>query len=241
MKISVIVPAFNEEKLIGSTLQSIKAAASAWDAIGWTYEIIVCNNNSTDRTAELAAAQGATVVFEPINQISRARNTGTRHATGDWVLFIDADSQPSAPLFAEFAKAIQGGECLGGGSTVKLEHGYPVGQFITSAWNLLSRLTKWAPGSFIFSERASFLKIGGFSEKLFVAEELELSQRLKSYAKQQGKRLIILHRHPLLTSARKMHLYSRSEHLRFLARTILRIGRPLRNRDECFVWYDGRR
>ena len=72
MKISVIVPAFNEQKLIVATLRSIQAALKAFLEKGWETELVVCNNNSTDQTAELAASEGATVVFEPINQIGRA-------------------------------------------------------------------------------------------------------------------------------------------------------------------------
>jgi hypothetical protein len=86
-----------------------------------------------------------------------------------------------------------------------------------------------------------FRKIGGFSNELFVAEELELSQRLKKLVKETGKRIVILHRHPLMTSARKMKLYSAREHLWFLSRVIFSRGRQLRNRDAAHLWYDGRR
>jgi hypothetical protein len=68
-----------------------------------------------------------------------------------------------------------------------------------------------------------------------------LFQRLKKLAKLRGKRIRILHRHPVVTSARKMHLYTPGEHLRFLGRTVLKAGRPLKNRQECLTWYDGRR
>src|SRR5947209_5963027 len=73
MKLSVILPAFNEEKLLPGCLASVAAALRACSAPDWSAEVIVCDNNSTDRTAEVARAGGAAVVFEPINQISRAR------------------------------------------------------------------------------------------------------------------------------------------------------------------------
>src|SRR4051812_9071511 len=241
VKVSIVVPAFNEEKLIGSTLGSIKAAATSFTAIGWLVELIVCDNNSTDGTAGLALAQGAKVVFEPINQIGRARNRGASVATGDWLIFVDADSHPSPELFADVAHVIQQGRFLAGGSTVKLEGAYPVAKLITHAWNILSRIQKWAPGSFIFCERSAFEKTGGFSNELFVSEEIELFRRFHRLARKQKKRIVILHRHPLLTSARKMRLYSRREHLRFLVRTVLLNGKSVRSREECFAWYDGRR
>jgi glycosyltransferase involved in cell wall biosynthesis len=209
--------------------------------LGWETELVVCNNNSTDRTAELAREAGAKVVFEPLNQISRARNTGAAGATGEWLIFVDADSHPGAELFADVATAIQTGRCLAGGSTVRLDGSYPVASLVTRGWNLLSRIKKWAAGSFIFCEAAAFRETGGFSHELYASEELDLFERLKSMARQRGKVITILHQHPLVTSARKMHLYTPWEHLRFLGKTVLLWGRPLKSREECLTWYDGRR
>jgi glycosyltransferase involved in cell wall biosynthesis len=121
VKISIIVPAYNEEKLIERSLQSIRSAATAFSQVGWEHEIIVCDNNSSDRTGELAKAQGAHVVFEPFNQISRARNAGAAAANGQWLVFVDGDSFPSAELFAEVVVQIQSGRCIGGGTTVELD------------------------------------------------------------------------------------------------------------------------
>src|ERR1700677_848756 len=118
MKISIIVPAFNEEQILGKTLAQIKAATGALANTGWEIELIVCDNNSTDRTVEIARAAGANVVFEPVNQISRARNSGAAAATGDWLVFVDADSHPSAGLFTDMAKEIQSGTCFAGGTTI---------------------------------------------------------------------------------------------------------------------------
>jgi len=101
MKISIVIPAFNEERLLGESLAQIKVAANVFIKTGWQTELIVCDNNSTDRTAEIARTAGALVVFEPINQIARARNTGASAATGGWLIFVDADSHPSAELFAD--------------------------------------------------------------------------------------------------------------------------------------------
>ena len=241
MKISVIVPAFNEEKLIAETLRSIRAAGEGFPRPGWEVELIVCDNNSTDRTADLAGEAGARVVFEPLNQIARARNTGAAAATGDWLIFVDADSHPSAGLFAAVAREIRRGDVLAGGSTVKLDGPYPIAKLVTGGWNLLSRLNRWAAGSFIFCETAAFREIGGFSNELYAAEELDLSKRLKRLGRTTGRRLVILHKHPLVTSARKMHLYTPWEHLRFLARTVLAGGRTLKSREGCPTWYDGRR
>src|SRR5580698_7482579 len=104
VKISIVVPAFNEERLLGDSLGRINLAANAFQRRGWTTELIVCDNNSTDKTPQIARAAGATVVFEPVNQIARARNRGAEAATGDWLVFVDADSHPGAGLFADVAR-----------------------------------------------------------------------------------------------------------------------------------------
>ncbi|HEV2431491.1 MAG TPA: glycosyltransferase, partial [Burkholderiales bacterium] len=76
MKLSVVVPAFNEERLLAGSLAAIRDALHAFEGAGWSTELIVCDNNSTDRTAEIARNARAMVVFEPVNQIARARNAG---------------------------------------------------------------------------------------------------------------------------------------------------------------------
>ncbi len=241
MKISIVIPAFNEEKLLGTTLERVNAARRVFDHPGWSSEIVVCDNNSTDRTPEIARNAGARVVFEPINQIGRARNAGAAAATGDWLVFVDADSLPADDLFRDVAEVINTGRALAGGSTVTLDGRYPVAQFFAGCWNLLSRLARWAPGSFIFCETSAFRTVGGFNEKLYVSEEIELFQRLKRRAKELRRTIVILRRHPLVTSARKLHLYTPGEHLRFLLRTVFGGGRTLTDRSACHTWYDGRR
>jgi len=239
--ISIIVPAFNEERLLGDSLAAIQSATSAFTAQGWQTETIVCDNNSTDRTAEVARAAGAHVVFEPINQIGRARNRGAQAAVGDWFLFVDADSRPSPELFAMVGTQIASGRCLAGGSTVHLDGDYPKAKWITILWNGISRAFRLLAGSFIFCQNDAFRAAGGFNEQLFVAEELDLSNRLKRIARQQGKQIVILHRHPLLTSARKLHLYTSRELLWFMANAVLTPRKVLTSREACYTWYDGRR
>jgi glycosyltransferase involved in cell wall biosynthesis len=241
LKVSVVVPAFNEERLLAGSLAAMRAAMRDFDEAGLESELIVCDNNSTDRTAEIACAAGAKVVFEPVNQIARARNAGAAQASGDWLLFVDADSYPSKELFRETARAIQGGRCLAGGATVTLESADLAIRFWVAAWNFLSRRARWAAGSFIFCEAAAFRRLGGFSQDLYAAEEIELFRRLKRLARLEGRSIVILHRHPLRTSARKAQLYTKREHLVFMLKTLLLGGRNLRSRESCYAWYDGRR
>jgi glycosyltransferase involved in cell wall biosynthesis len=86
-KISIVIPAYNEEKNIVLCLQSIKNQTYKGEV-----EIIVSDNNSNDNTASLARAQGATVVLEKKAGVIFARETGTRASTGNIIIQTDADT-----------------------------------------------------------------------------------------------------------------------------------------------------
>ena len=242
MRVSVVLPAFNEEKLLPAALAAVKAASSAFTARGWEWECVVCDNNSTDGTSAVARAAGATVVFEPVNQIGRARDAGARAANGDWLVFIDADSTPSAELFASIATRIAEGRVLGGGSTVELEPGTPrYARFVCGLWNLWSRLAGWAAGSCVWVEAEAFRTVGGFGTEYYAGEEVFLSRRLKTLARRSGRRFIILADHPLRTSSRKLKLYTLTEGGRFFFRMLFTAGRAAKRPENCEIWYDGRR
>jgi len=241
MTLSVVIPAFNEERLLPHTLTALHQALECLASLGWNHEVIVCDNNSTDQTSAIAARHGARVVFEPINMIGRARNAGASVATGDWLLFLDADSQPSPALLQATIEAIQSGRFLAGGSTLRMDQGPFSVHFAASVWNTVSRVGCWLAGSYIFVEAAAFREIGGFSLQQFAAEELDLAKRLKRLARSRGKRLVILSSAPLITSARKASLYRPLEIGWFLIRAFFRPRSTFTNREACSIWYDGRR
>lgn len=86
-RFSVVIPAFNEERLIGDCLQSL-----ARQNFAGGYEVIVVDNNCTDRTAEIARLYGATVVPEETPGVCAARHRGTLTAAGEIVVSTDADT-----------------------------------------------------------------------------------------------------------------------------------------------------
>ena len=236
MKVSVVVPAFNEERLLAGSLAAIRTAMIAFEDA----ELIVCDNNSTDRTADIARAAGAKVVFEPVNQIARARNAGAAAASGDWLVFVDADSYPTVELFREARDAMKSG-CLAGGATVATGSRDALFRCSMALWNGLSRAARWGAGAFIFCEARAFRELGGFSEELYASEEIDLFRRLKRRARRDGRGIVILHRHPLRTSDRKAQLYTNSEFFRFLLKLLFFGRRTVRDRNACHAWYDGRR
>src|SRR3982751_6887760 len=88
--ISFVVPAYNEENELPSTLAAIHHAASGAEQ---PYEIIVVNDASTDATPEIAVRAGAKVLRVDRRQIAAARNAGGRTAQGEYLFFVDADTR----------------------------------------------------------------------------------------------------------------------------------------------------
>jgi len=231
---SIVVPAYNEEALLPSTLEKLRTAMAAVPVAG---EIVVCDNNSTDGTTAAARAAGARVVFEAINQISRARNTGAREARGRFLVFVDADTHVPAALLKEALARLASGRACGGGAAVMME-GVQDGLSarLVSLWNAVSRARRLAPGSFLFVRREAFEAVGGFSQKVFASEEIWLSGALKRYGRRRGLSFDILQEHPVVTSGRKARWYP-TPALLSVAILILLMPFLLRSRRFCWLWY----
>lgn len=231
---SLVVPAFNEETLLSSTLASAREAMSD---VPWAGEIVVCDNNSTDRTAEIARAAGARVVFEPVNQISRARNTGARAARGDWLVWLDADTTLTPGLLGRALDRLASERCVGGGSTIHVSSVRGVaGALILRLWTWASVRWGLAAGSFVFSRRDAFEAVGGFSEKIYASEEVWFSRAIRRWGRRRGLSFDMIVDEPLVTSARKTEWYSP---LTLATMLVLFTVFPFltRSRRFCFLWY----
>src|SRR5262249_33485309 len=110
--ISFIVPAYNEEALLGPTLEALTDAGSA---LGEPFEIVVADDASTDRTVEIARAHGTRVITVHNRQIAATRNAGARAARGELLLFVDADTVVSRAVVRGAVEAMRAG-AAGGGS-----------------------------------------------------------------------------------------------------------------------------
>lgn len=241
MHLSIIIPAFNEERLIARCLQSISTSVAANYKRGFTSEIIVVDNNSTDDTPGLARQAGAQVVFEPINQIGRARNAGAAVATGDWLLFVDADSILNPGLLSEILQLIEEGRSVGCGSTIHME-GLPWwAQWGLRLWTVTSITLRWAAGALMVCRSDAFREVGGFNQALYAGDEITLSQQLRQWGRQRGLEFVILTKFPLETSARKAVLYSPGETFGQFLRVLLHPRRSLLDKKQLPIWYDGRR
>jgi glycosyltransferase involved in cell wall biosynthesis len=231
---SIIIPAYNEEAYLPQALASVYAAAAD---VSEAVEVVVVDNNSNDRTAEIARSMGATVVHEPINQIARARNTGARVAKGRFFVFLDADTTLTSSLLGEALRNLASGNIAGGGSTVAPDRPLDASaRNVLNIWNRFSRRFNIAAGCFVYCEKEAFRAVGGFSERLYASEEIWFSIRMHRWAHRQGKRFLIIRNWPVVTSVRKLDWFSPA---RLLLSSLVLTLFPfaLFSRRLCHIWY----
>ena len=188
MKLTIIIPAFNEEAYLPSTLDSIQTAATDLRShANAEVDIIVVDNNSVDDTAAVAQSKGAKVVHEPVQGIARARNAGAGHADGDVLVFIDADVILPPSLLEEIHATMSAPVCVGGAVDVEYR---PKRRFIRAylgAWRLLARLTGMAQGATQFCHKSVFDELGGYDEKVWIGEDADFYWALKRLARRTGR------------------------------------------------------
>jgi glycosyltransferase involved in cell wall biosynthesis len=232
IRLSIIIPAHNEEVVVGSTIRSARHAASA---AGVPFEILVVDDASTDRTVATAEAEGARVVHVNVRHIARARNAGAAVARGEMLLFVDADTLVTAAAVTSAVGAMQGG-AVGGGSAARLDE--PVPAYARIVMRVLVGAMRWqrmAFGCFFFCTKRSFDAVGGFDERMFAAEELAMSRALRK----QGRFVIL--RESVITSGRKVRTHSSWELLKIFVQISAGGLRGVKDRRRLDLWYAPRR
>lgn len=230
--VSFIIPAHNEEGCLAATLEAIHAAARE---LQHDYEIIVVDDASTDRTADIAREHGATVV--PVNnrQIAATRNAGARAAQGERLFFIDADTLASTKAVAAALRQLDRG-AVGGAALVRFDTHAPLYARVAVWWlNWGARLANLSGGAFMFATREAYDRVGGFDERLFGAEDAVFAWALG----REGRFAIVWPR--VVTSSRRVRGIGG---VRMFA-ALVRMGfqpRMLTRRESVEkVWYDSDR
>lgn len=238
--ISVIIPAFNEALFVADTIRSVLDAKARYNG---PIEIIVVDNNSTDATGEIAGSLGATVVFEPINQIARARNAGVRAATGEYLVFLDADTRMEGDILNKVEANLSSGRVIGGGAWVEPDNGWIGRLLFKYAVNYTLALKNVTVGPFLYCDAAAFRRVGGFDEALYAAEEFSLARRLKAEGSKDRKTWKIIkydRRHRVITSSRKFEKFGGLEMAVQNAHLVWKPNQKLRRKDQCRFWYKTR-
>jgi glycosyltransferase involved in cell wall biosynthesis len=234
---AIIIPAYNEEAFLPATLASARSAMNHVARDFGKGELIVVDNNSCDRTAAVARDHGAgLVVFEPHNQIARARNAGAESTNADWLVFLDADTTLPGETLAKALAALATGTVAAGGARVVMDREVtPLVAWIVGTWDRVSTTFAYAAGSFFFTRRDAFEAGGRFDETVYAGEEVWLARRIKAWARKEGLTFRVLPE-SVTTSARKDDWFSTKEFLTQLA-VIFLIPWATRSRRLCAMWY----
>lgn len=198
MRLSIIIPAFNEAAYLPATLESVRAAIERLYVepdVEVRVEVIVVDNGSTDNTAAVARTRGARVVQEPVQGIARARNRGARHAAGDVLVFIDADVAVPPTLLQAIHETMGERPCIGGGVDVDYRPRRLAVQLYLRAWRILGRLTGMVQGATQFCRRHAFEQVGGYDEKVWIGEDVDFYWSLRRLAREKQRTVRFL-RHP---------------------------------------------
>ncbi|HEV2123777.1 MAG TPA: glycosyltransferase, partial [Chloroflexota bacterium] len=197
--VSVIVPAFNAEESLGRCLDALAEQGIP----GPGRELIVVDDRSTDLTRGVASRPGVTVLEGPGTGPAGARNVGARAATGETLIFLDADTVPQpgwigemlAPLHDPAVVAVKGRYCTDQRSLLarfaQLEFEWKYAR--------LERATRvdFVDTGTASYRREAFLDAGGFDEGFRASEDVDLAFRLASQGARFAfnPRAVVLHHH----------------------------------------------
>jgi glycosyltransferase involved in cell wall biosynthesis len=239
MRLSVIIPAYNEAAYLGRLLESLEVARLQLDP-AHAVEVIVVDNASTDETAAIARSHGATVIAEPERRISAVRNAGARAARGQALAFIDADNVASPNLLSAIAQRMATGRYSGGGVDVWPDR-WSAGIALTYSFFWVSFRLLGLSGGVIFASREAFDAVGGFDQTLYAGEDAKIVWELKRWARRHGLRFCNLRDAYIVTSTRKFDLYGDWLFVKLFWRWWYRPIRFLKDRRAVgFMWYDVR-
>ncbi len=215
--ISVIIPAFNEEKYIGHVFKGLKSQTFR------NFEIIVVDGNSTDRTREIARKYGR-VVIDKRPKIGAARNTGARLAKGDIILFTNADTRASPGLLMAYSRLFKDRSVVAASgpltplerTTTFIRFGYWFASVVLAKFSFSIGMPAIS-GSNLAVRRSAFKKVGGFDESLVTYEDLDLTARLRRIGN-----IKYVDTAQVATSARRIVKWGVARYILFNAGNVLR-------------------
>lgn len=237
LSISVIIPAFNEERYLPATLQAAENSALLLRSRdGVNTEVIVIDNNSTDATAMVARSLGARVIAESEHNIARVRNCGAAVALGKVLVFLDADTHMPAELLRRIHQLSATPGCVGGAVDTEYRPKKRSIRVYLSFWRMLGRAAGMAQGATQFCLRDTFTALGGYDESMFMGEDVDFYARMRRYARQVGGSVRFIDEIKVIPSCRRFDQWA-------LWRTLIwtnpLVIAPLRHtRSMWRGWYD---
>jgi len=207
--ISLVIPAYNEEKYIVPTLESVNKAIKKFrEKYNKNIEVIVVDNDSNDKTAEIALSYGCKVVKFKKHNIAAVRNAGAKHAKGKYIAFVDADrSIIHENTFNDIYEKLGNPRIYGGGSMLLPDKfnsffgffGFGVIDFLIYHIRVI---VGGIGTGLIYLRKKDFDKLGGFDESYWALEDADFVVRMKKHSKQKNQKTKQLEK-PIIVCSRK--------------------------------------
>jgi len=202
IRISLVIPAHNEERYLPRLLDSVEVARERWRHDPDGFEVIVADNVSTDGTAKIARERGCRVVLVEERRIATVRNGGASIAAGEILCFVDADSEVHPDTFNAIEDSLAAGKIVAGATGVRMERWSPGIAVTYAIFMPMVWLTRMDTGV-VFCRREDFEAIGGYDERRFFAEDVQLLWDLRKIGRRRKQRLTRLRTAKALGSTRK--------------------------------------
>lgn len=190
--VSVVIPAHNEERYIEQCLNALINQDYPKDR----YEIIVVDNNSKDRTPEIARSIGVKVLFKEKGPVGAVRNYGVNEANGEIIAFIDSDCVAHSSWLADGVQLIESNKnhAFGGGYNLR-EKPYPIEKYWLLSNSQEGILPNHLLGGTIFVKKEDFIRAGLFDTDITSGEDSKLTNTLRETGTQVSfsKKLSVIH------------------------------------------------
>ena len=197
IRVSVIIPTLNEEKMIGKCLESLAGSCYPLDA----FEVILVDNGSTDCTLEIAQSFSTrlrlTILQQPGVNISTLRNLGANVAQGRLLAFLDADCSIPKDWFENAASnlASDSAGVIGGNITIPEDSGWVARTWFQEAYAPVDGEVAYVPSGNMLMKKSTFTQIGGFNETINTSEDCELCSRARGegFSVREIRALTVIH------------------------------------------------
>jgi len=201
-RLSLVIPAFNEELLLPGLLDSISVAQTRYRFGADAVQVVVADNTSTDATAAVAENFGCEVVSVPERRIGAVRNGGARAAVGEILSFVDADTRIHPETFNAIEDVLATGRVVAGATGVSLDR-WSLGIAATYALYMPFVWALRMDTGLVFCRRSDFEAVGGYDERRAFGEDVQLLVDLRRVGLRRDQRLTRLTSVKAVASTRK--------------------------------------